>query len=131
MSDLLDGKGVAYPAWSASSTYKSAPGVRPQEDQAAQQPLWPQDGGAGSGGALPPSFHPFCASLHTAHLSRRAPRAYRRPAVRRADPSSDGAAIQAEVAQRALYAARTLGTAYLPAVADHGHMQGVGVLLRM
>jgi hypothetical protein len=29
IADLLDGKGVAYPAWSANATYKSAPRVRP------------------------------------------------------------------------------------------------------
>jgi hypothetical protein len=48
IADLLKNKGVAYPAWSATSTYKSAPRVRPQEDQATQQPLWGQDGRAAS-----------------------------------------------------------------------------------
>ena len=48
IADLLNGKGVAYPAWSANATYKSAPRVRPQEDRATQQPLWPKDGGAGN-----------------------------------------------------------------------------------
>jgi hypothetical protein len=48
IADLLKDKGVAYPAWSANSTYKSAPRVRPQEDKGAQQPLWPLDDGAGS-----------------------------------------------------------------------------------
>jgi hypothetical protein len=47
IADLLKDKGVVYPAWSANSTYKSAPRVHPQEDQATQQPLWPQDGAAG------------------------------------------------------------------------------------
>jgi hypothetical protein len=48
VADLLAGKGVEYPAWSVSSTYKSAPRVRSQDDEATQQPLWPEDGGAGS-----------------------------------------------------------------------------------
>jgi hypothetical protein len=47
IAELLAGKGVAYPAWSANRTSKSAPRVHPQEDQATQQPLWPQEGGAG------------------------------------------------------------------------------------
>src|SRR2546430_2727734 len=50
---------------------------------------------------------------------------------RRVDSSSDGAAIHAKVAQRALHAARALGTAYLPAMPDHVHVHGVGVLLSM
>src|SRR5437763_6619242 len=50
--------------------------------------------------------------------------------ARRVDPSSDGATVHAQVAQRALHAARALGTTYLPAVPDHVHVQGVGVLGR-
>lgn len=38
------GKGVAYPAWSANTTYMSAPQAQTQGDKATQQPLWPQDG---------------------------------------------------------------------------------------
>jgi hypothetical protein len=47
IADLLKDKVVAYPAWSANSTYKSAPRVRPQDNQVTQQPLWHQDRGAG------------------------------------------------------------------------------------
>jgi DNA modification methylase len=54
VAELLDGTGVAYPAWSENSTYKSPPRVQPQGDQASQQPLWPQDGGAGSLATLGP-----------------------------------------------------------------------------
>jgi site-specific DNA-methyltransferase (adenine-specific) len=50
IAELLKDRGMAYPAWSANTTYKSAPRVRPQGDQATQQPLLPQDGAAGSAG---------------------------------------------------------------------------------
>jgi site-specific DNA-methyltransferase (adenine-specific) len=48
IAELLKGSAVLYPAWSANSTYTSWPRVRPQDDQATQQPLWPQDAGASS-----------------------------------------------------------------------------------